>query len=352
MDKKVLNNENQEPAAKETDYLISIKERGGKFKELTYQKTEQGLNLFLKSANGNIKPQDIIVKKISHSVEGINGKAPELITLNKKVLNRAAAKSAEDVLIALGVPAMEEAEKFLQEPSSPIINIDIDPFNKKYGEANLIDENSASFSEIVFDLLCELDENPLNEQAANSLLAGIVYASKNLQSPKLNSASFNKINRLIDCGASMPGVRQALYGSLEKNSLAIFAKILNKLKIYPVKSAKGGAEQFDKVNPEKQLAIATISINDFKQTCSSPSNLGFALRKLTSGLFPFNNLLLLWEQNSSPLYVRGVFYSPQKDLMDKLASQFESQQKGDALLFKTTEKNLEMAREKALRALE
>lgn len=318
VDNRILNNSNNQGQG--ADFLITIKERKKDgFSELSYEKTKQGLDLFLKTNQGDLDQQDITIKKItSNKPNGIGRKT-----------------MAEDVLITIGVSALEQAEKYLQDPESPIINIDLNPHNKKYGEANLIDDQSASFSEIIFDLLRYLQDKPFEEQSANSLLAGIVFGSKNLQSPKITSGSFEKINCLTEQGANLTASRQALYGVLEKNSLAIFAKILNKLRI----------------DPEKNLATATISVDEFKETNSSPSNLSFALRKLSSGLFPFENLLLLWEQNSSPLYVRGVFYSEQKSFLDKLSSQFESEQKGDALLFKTKEKDLKEAQEKIMAIL-
>jgi len=292
------------------DFSISIQERRLKITDLSYQKTEDGLKLFLKTNGRPLSTRDVSLKSM-------------------------ASDQPEDLFVAIGLDKLEETEKFLKEPDSPIINIDNQASNQSYGEVNLVDTQAATISEIIFDLACQFNDKKFNELQANSLLAGIIYGSQNFQNDKITSQTFEKISCLHQFGKSIKEIKQALYGHLAKGSLEIFAKILNKLSI----------------RRDLNLASALVSQRDFKETTSSIQDLSFALRKLTSGLFPFQNVLILWEEKNSPLLIRGVFYSLNRGLRKKIAESFQAGYKGEGLLLETKESDLLKTEEKILKII-
>ena len=302
----------------QADFVIKIKEGNAEFSDLSYEKTSGGLSLFLKTKNGELKPEDIV-----------------LTNLKKQALP---GPAEEDLLITVGIADFKTAERFLHEPSSPILNIDIEPDNEEYGDLNLINTNTASISEIIFDLVSALQDNEESflEQTANCLLAGIIYATNNLQSNKITSGTFYKINCLSNAGANLQTVRSELFGSaLSKGAIRIFGKVLGKIQVLE--------------NPN--IAFAGLSKQDFIETKTSSADLKFALRKLFSGLFPFEHILLLWQQQSSPLYVRGVFYSSNKNLLKKISAKFQAQQKGETVLFKTEKESLSLVKDQILEVI-
>lgn len=306
------------PAAETNfNFLLSIKEVGAEFSELFYEKTTDGLNLFLKTKGGELTKENICLQPLR----------PQ----NPLYLQNA----TEDLLITIGIARPEKAEMPLAQSNIPILNIDIDPKNEAYGEANLIVPVAASFSEIVFDVICQDERSLLDEQSANCLLAGIIYATQNLQNPRITAQALEKISCLSKIGASLPIIREALYGVLEKGALAIFFRLLNKMQL----------------DEQSALAWAVLGLKDFEETGSSPKNLRLALQKLASGAFPLQNFLVLWEQASSPIFVRGVFYSPNRDLVEKMWINFEGERKGDGVLFRVEALDLVEAKDRVLEAL-
>lgn len=188
----------------------------------------------------------------------------------------------EQLLIAIGIDSFEKIPSILKEKSNFIINIDNKTANQWFGDVNLV-EYGELLEKISFRVVKILGEMLFEKEASSNLL-------------------------FPPAGVSL------------------------------LKKAFSGLKFDKKLN----LLIAKLSHLDFVESKAQIKDIKFALEKLVSGIFPFQELLLLWEQNSSPLAVRGVFYSKlnQKNT-NKIASLFPSQQKDNSLIFKTEETNLE-----------
>lgn len=187
----------------------------------------------------------------------------------------------EQLLITIRVDSYEKVPLALKERSNFIINIDNQTANQWFGDINLV-EYDGSLEEISFEIIKILGEMLFEKEASLSLfpLAGVSLLKKTFYSLR-------------------------------------FDKKLN-------------------------LLIAELSHIDFIESKAQVGDIKFALEKLVSGIFPFQELLLLWEQNSSPLSVRGIFYSKSnQENVKKIASLFPSQQKDNSLIFRTEETNLQ-----------
>jgi len=308
-EKKTEENEfkKENPQIPEANFLISIKELPVKLSQIYYEKTAEGLNLYLKTKNGELKEENVTFKPLKSFDSG-------------------------NLLITLGIRDFKEVKELLKENKGEIINIDRNPENKEYGNLNLIEPSSISFSEIIFDILNSLNENLFDINVSKSLLAGIILGTSNFQENKLNPEVFQKISFLMKKGANFHEIISNLYRLKNENSFRLFKRVLNKLKI----------------SNNKSLGWVTISDKDFRDTCSFPSDLPFTLENLTSQIFPFRNFLCLWENKSSPINVWGVFYSPNKKLTKKISEELRGKEKGDAVFFRSQDSNIESAEEKIL----
>jgi nanoRNase/pAp phosphatase (c-di-AMP/oligoRNAs hydrolase) len=273
----------------EADFLISVKEAGTKITQLFYEKTENGLALYLKTNGGELKKENITLQPL-----GLG-----------------------ELVITLGVESLKKIEKFLKEKPKFLINIDNQLENENYGDINIIEVSSPSLSEIVFDVICQIEEKLLDKEVSNCLLCGIIEGTSNFQDPKLSSQTFQKASILIEKGASFGEIVSKLYGLESESSLRLFGKVLSKIN----------------VSQDKNFGWVLLEEEDFSQTNSSPSNLRFTLEKLNSSFFPFQNFLCLWESKNSPSFFRGVFYSPNKKLIEKISKEFGGIQKGNGVLF-------------------
>lgn len=289
------------------DFLITIREAGARLADLFYEKTENGLNLFLKTNGDALKKDNVVMESLS-------------------------SRPLEDLFITIGASRLAKIEGMLKGNSAEIINIDTQLENENYGQANLVEVSSPALSEIVLDLLCLINEDIIDRKIANALLAGIVFGTSSFQNPRTNSQTFQKVSCLLEKGADLKETSSRLYGMLERGSLRIFGALINKIHI-----ERG-----------QNLAWALLKKRDFEKTGSSASDLKFALKKLSSGIFPFENFLVLWEAKSSPLQVRGVFYSPSQKMLEKILARVGGAQKGNGVLFQTKETDLEKVKDEIL----
>lgn len=183
------------------------------------------------------------------------------------------------LLITIGIDSYEEIPLNLRERPSFILNIDNQSINQSFGDINVI-EGEKSLFEVVFEIIKAL---------SNSIF------EKELQEKR-------------------------------KSETLLLKKALKNL-------------QF---TIEPDLLFSTLSHRDIVEAGAEPKDLKFTLEKLCSGIFPLQNFLLLWEQNSSPLSIRGVFYSPNnRENVCKIADKFISSQKCNSVIFNTAEKEME-----------
>jgi nanoRNase/pAp phosphatase (c-di-AMP/oligoRNAs hydrolase) len=281
------------PSNKE-NFLISIKESTTKLSQIFYQKTESGVNLYLKTDKGEIKQEDVSFESIA----------------------------VENCLVCMGVKNFSEIEALAQgEKWTSVINIDNDEINNEnYGEVNLIHPQNYSFSEIIFDILETLDQKLLEDaEISNLLLTGITQENPHFHDIGFNSNSkiFQKIGFLMKKSTTW---QSAILGeqSLENNKpLRIFQKALNKLMF----------------SYEKNTSWLILQEQDFKESGTSPADLPFSFKKLIFSISPFQNFLCLWKGKSSPNSVCGVFYSTQKEISEKVETYLLGEKKGNGVLF-------------------
>ena len=257
---KNLETNNKEPQA---DFLISIKEGGSKLSQLFYEKTNAGLNLFLKTDGKELKKEDIILRPLKQ----------------------------EQLLITVGIDSYEKVPLNLKEKSNFIINIDNKTNNKWFGNINLI-AYEKPLEELSFEVVKVLGEMLFEKETEKNLLP--------LEAASLLKKSFSSL-------------------------------------------------QF---NQKLNLLTVKLTHPDFVSTKAQITDIKFILEKLVSGLFPFQELLLLWEQNSSPLAVRGIFYSKSNQgKVRRVSFIFPCQQKNNSLIFKTTEASMEKVELQIISAL-
>jgi len=249
------------------------------------------------------------------------------------------------VYFTIGIASPEPINRYLA-PNSYIINIDNQTINNNYGNLNLTQEQSPTLSELALDIISFLDENEnlFSIETASALLSGLLDDSFHspLTSNKqpLAASTIQKIGFLIDQGANIKAIAHQLHESeatpVEEKALGLCAKVLSKINI----------------SERRNTGWALLEKETFETTDSSPKDLPFALKKLSSGLFPFQSFFLLWEQHNLPIETQGIFYSPIIQQLDKITNSFNGWQKGQGVLFKTTETNLLNVKNKILEILE
>lgn len=299
------------------DFLISINENGAKLSDLFYEKTSTGINLFLKT-EGELKKEDVSFEKLSQ----------------EKIGNARTSTEEIEVLITIGIPSFNEVQKFLKKDPEYIINIDNNPLNENFGHANVIEEASITVSEVIMHTISFISEDLFDKQISTQLLAGIMKQTSHLKD-SLSPQTFQKIVFLVEQWADLKTITEEFGNNINEDTVHLFGEILTKTHF----------------SESRNLGWVLLKETDFAKTNSTPKDLKFTLEKISSSLFPFQNFLILWEQHASPVTVRGVFYSPIKNLSKQIASNFNGIIKGKGVLFDTNEISLQIVKDKVLTIL-
>ena len=278
-------------AQSQGDFLIAIKEKNVKLSQLFYEKTEDGLNLYLKTAGGKLKKEDIFLTEMDNT----------------------------ELLITLGVKKINEISEKIAKQYKYLVNIDNDDKNEHYGQANIVNPNTASLSEIVFDFLFLFNKDIFDEKVSEYLFYGIAKSSAGFTDKKVNYFTFQKANFLMEKGADLDKINNQLKKAIDLRAFKLFNQVLNKIIVFK----------------EKSLGIVFLSEKDFFETKTTPTDLKFTLEKFSSQLFIFKNFLIVWQVKNSPSLVRGVFYSSDQFFLLNFLEIFGGEKKGNGILFQS-----------------
>ncbi|PIS17534.1 MAG: hypothetical protein COT59_00185 [Candidatus Nealsonbacteria bacterium CG09_land_8_20_14_0_10_42_14] len=302
-------------SASPQNFVININGSEKEISEMRYEKDEQGLKIYLTINKGEVKAKDISFPALAQ-----NNLSP-------------------DLLITLGVASLENLGEYFNQNSqlfseTPVLNIDNKPANENFGEVNLI-EITSSRAEILTNLIKLIDSEMFDEKIATCLLTGIVCASQNFRSPRTRPKTFAVSSFLIEKGGDHQKIIQHLYRQKNISQIKLLGKILGKINL----------------DEKRELYSASLTESDFKECGAVSSDLSFAIEELKFNFRYLPNLLILWESHASPTLVKGVFYSPNLNLVRKVLENFEGASRGEGAIFLVRDADLNSAQEKILKVI-
>jgi len=287
-------------------FHISFKED---VSEVYYEKSDQGIDLYLTPKNGDVNNE-------SYSCKVISG-ADSLLS-----------DSNYDILITVGIQEFQEVEELCansldQLYGCTVINIDTDLNNQNYGEINLV-EDGQSLSQAVACLLKSLGQEYMSPEVANYLLYGLTATSKNI---------YNKKN--------IPTIKWLFK---KGGTLGLISKVDPKIKILEL------ALNNLTFSEAKNVYVSALSEKDMLDNKATSKDLPFIIEKIKN-FFKIPSFLLLWESRTSPLSVKGIFYSENKSDIIKITNNFKGVSKNNGALFLTEESSISIAKDKVLSCL-
>jgi len=165
------------------EFIISIKNSDEDISQLYYEKNENDLKLFFKLERGIIK---------------------------KKNISFDWAWKKPDLIVTIGIKKINEIGKLSEKiQKAPILNIDAQNENKRFGSINLIDQNS-TITEITSQVIKSIDENLFEENISTCLLTGLILISENFSKPENLSQVFERVAFLMKKGGSWQKVNKSL----------------------------------------------------------------------------------------------------------------------------------------------
>lgn len=288
------------------DFTISIDAQGKEISEMRYEKNERDLKIYLTLSKGQISQKDI-------------------------VFNQNFPKNP-DLLIALGADSLEKLNDIQSFYQAPIINLDNDLKNENFGAVNLIEPNG-SLAEIALKISEGLGK--IDDEAATAFLTGLVWFYQNFRSSRTKPETFQAAAKLIENGADHQKIVQHLYKQKDVSQIKLLGKLLENLEF----------------NENKTLYCSSLKEADFREAGAAPKDLVPVMEEIKFNFRYLPNLLVLWESHASPITIKGLIYSPQGGLVQKILENFEGSAKKEGAIFLTRESDLGLAKEKVLKAL-
>ncbi|QKF68240.1 nanoRNase / pAp phosphatase [Arcobacter venerupis] len=120
---------------------------------------------------------------------------------------------------------------FELDPSIPLINFDHHKSNNSFGVVNIVDSQKSSTAELVFEFF-KHNGLYITKDSATALYVGIYDDTLAFSLGRCDEMTFEKVNFLVECGASPSGIANKL---LRRDSLAkyrIIPKVLDSLELF------------------------------------------------------------------------------------------------------------------------
>lgn len=163
-----------------------------------------------------IKPDDVpnkytFIEEKKHYVD--NAESSDILIVidcadEKRLLNEDILKSAEKV-----------------------INIDHHKSNNYFGDINYVLAEYSSSSEIVYDVICEL-ELPMNKEIATMLYIGMDTDTGRFMYSSTTDATMQKAAKLMSYGIDINEINIKLYRSMNKDTFELYKLAINKINFY------------------------------------------------------------------------------------------------------------------------
>lgn len=188
-------------------FIISLDISETKASQINYQVQDKKINFIITPKDGWFKDEDV-------STSGSTFKYDLIISLGSFDLE------------SLGQIYDNNIEFFYK---TSIINIDCQSNNEEFGQINLVDINSATVAEIVFNLINEKWSDSIDDNIATCLLAAIISGTKNFRTSNLTPQTLLTTSKLISCGGRREEIIEKLYHSRNLKTLKLWGRVLNSL---------------------------------------------------------------------------------------------------------------------------
>lgn len=269
------------------DLIISLPMQGREDAEITTKLENGKLKIIVRPAKG--KPFD--AQEASYEV----------------------GKADYDLIISCDTPDLALLGKLFEaNPAlfyeTALVNIDHHPSNTGYGKVNLVDTTAASASELVLQVIRELETSAgkpiLDPDIATLILTGIITDTGSFQNSNTTPRSFEIAADLIEAGARQQEIIKHVYKTKPLNTLKLWGKVLSRIEYDPL----------------YRIVWSTITADDIAETQADPKEASGIIDELMSNA-PGAEIVLLLRQTEAGVSASLRTTTPAVSATD-LAAQF------------------------------
>lgn len=189
-------------------FVISVNTHKDKIDEFSYDIQDDKLKIYITPKSASLKQDDV-------AAESSDYKYDLIITVDSPDLE------------SLGEVYQNNTEFFY---NTTIINIDHLAENEHFGQINLTNLNAVASSEMIFNLIDELDKNLLDDEVATCLLTGLISKTRSFKTPNVTPKTLDIASRLIQADADRDTIIKNLYRSRSLATLNLWGRVLARLK--------------------------------------------------------------------------------------------------------------------------
>ncbi|MFH1789989.1 MAG: DHH family phosphoesterase [bacterium] len=220
---------------------------------------------------------------------------PKNGTISKKELRTAQTSFKYDLIITINCPDLESLGSAYSANTDlfyrlPIINIDHEASNERYGAINLVDVTSASSCQTIFQITKQISGAQIDEKIATILLSGIISKTRSFKTSNITPNTLNIASELMKIGADREKIIRGLYYNKTMQSLKIWGTALSRLQS----------------EPGLGLVWTTITKEDFINSGASERELNEVVDELIANSPEAKTILLLYENENDPNRVHCV----------------------------------------------
>lgn len=290
----------QDNIAGARDFILIFNTKYNKITNVRSEKENDELKIYITPEHGSIDPRDF---------------------------SFVPAKFKYDLVVVLGSPDKESMGKIYESDPDifyevPVVNIDNHANNENYGQVNIVSLTASSVSELLADILTELNNFSIDPVVAQCFLAGIMSSTDSFQRKNTTPKALKTAANLMDLGANQQEIVRFLYKTQPFNILKLWGRIMARLKW----------------DDDAKLAWAPVYLEDFVQSRTSPGDLVRILEKLADNFSAGKNFLLFYNQNENTIV--GLIKSASSEKLTELARKLDGVIERDLIRFNISGKNV------------
>ncbi len=238
-------------------FIISLDTRHTKIGQIQYKVEAETLDFIVSPLDGFFTKEDITSKSSGFKYDLI-------MVLGTRDLE------------SLGQIYDHDTEFFYQ---TTIINIDHQAANESFGQVNLIDLNTVSTTEILFNLFSNYDRSLIDEDIATCLLTGMIIATKSFKTNNISPQALGTASQLMAIGARREEIVNHLYRSRSLNLLKLWGIVLARLS----------------ASNDSKIISSVINTEDFAKTKTEYKDLNEVIDELIVNIPQAKIIVLIYE---------------------------------------------------------
>lgn len=223
-----------------------------------------------------------------------------------------------DLVVTLGLDDLESlGEEFEQNASfffeTPIIAIDKNSSNERYGQVNVVEPTFSSCSEITATLLKNWGGELITKEIATPLLAGIIASTNNFQNARTKPSTLHEAANLMSCEADQQEIIQHLFKTKSFEFLKLWGIAMSKLNY----------------RDDTRLAWFTLTRSDFHYSGATPKIIPAVINELKNYFASPSVFVLFWETENAHM---ALLHSPREERIKLIAETMTGERRGNNLI--------------------